>query len=75
VDVNAVALRGVAAADVAATRRTLLKLIENLAADEAQSLTPQRRMPSTRELSQLVHSRRAQEPRHPLPGAARRIAR
>jgi MarR family transcriptional regulator, organic hydroperoxide resistance regulator len=45
-------LRRVPAADVAATRRTLLALIENLAADEAASLTP-RRIPSTRELSRL----------------------
>jgi DNA-binding MarR family transcriptional regulator len=53
VDVNAVALRGIAAADVAATRRTLLALIENLAADEIAPLTPLRRIPSTRELSRL----------------------
>src|SRR5262245_17691729 len=53
-EVNEVALRGVAAADVAATRRTLLALVANLAADEAASLTPHRRIPSTRELSQLL---------------------
>src|SRR6516162_1207180 len=34
-DVNEVALRGVAAADIAATRRTLLAVVANLAADEA----------------------------------------
>jgi DNA-binding MarR family transcriptional regulator len=56
-DVNAVALRGVDSADIAATRRALLKLIENLAADEDASLTP-RRMPSTRELSRLGRSSR-----------------
>jgi DNA-binding MarR family transcriptional regulator len=53
-EANAVALAGVTAADVAATRRTLLALIANLAADEAASLTPRRRIPSTRELSQLL---------------------
>ena len=53
-EVNAVALRGVAAADVAATRRTLLALVANLAADEVASLTPRRRIPSTRELSRLL---------------------
>src|SRR5262249_37021907 len=53
-EVNEVALRGVAAADLAATRRTLLALVTNLAADEAASLTPRRRIPSTRELSQLL---------------------
>jgi MarR family transcriptional regulator, organic hydroperoxide resistance regulator len=52
-EVNEVALRRVPAADVAATRRTLLALIENLAADEAASLTRRRRIPSTRELSRL----------------------
>src|SRR5215813_1118317 len=58
-DVNDVALRGVAAADIAATRHTLLALIENLVADEVASLTPSRRMPSTRELSRLAHRARA----------------
>src|SRR5499426_3051722 len=58
-EVNEVALRGVAAADVAATRRTLLALIENLAADEADTLAPHRRMPSTRELSRLLNGSRA----------------
>jgi MarR family transcriptional regulator, organic hydroperoxide resistance regulator len=54
-DVNEVALRRVPATDVAATRRTLLAIIENLAADEAASLTPRRRIPSTRELSRLLN--------------------
>jgi DNA-binding MarR family transcriptional regulator len=53
-EVNEVALRGVAAADVAATRRALLALIANLAADEAASLATRRRMPSTRELARLL---------------------
>jgi DNA-binding MarR family transcriptional regulator len=53
-EVNEVALRGVAVADVVATRRVLLALVANLAADEAASLTPRRRIPSTRELSQLL---------------------
>jgi MarR family transcriptional regulator, organic hydroperoxide resistance regulator len=54
-DVNEVALRAVAPADIAATRRTLLALIANLAADEAASLAPHRRIPSTRELSRLLN--------------------
>jgi DNA-binding MarR family transcriptional regulator len=63
-EVNAVALRGVDAADIAATRHTLLTLIANLAADETASLTTHRRMPSTRELSRLLrdfgaHSRKS----------------
>jgi DNA-binding MarR family transcriptional regulator len=57
-EVNEVALRRVPAADVAATRRTLLAIIENLAADEAASLTPRRRIPSTRELSRLLNGAR-----------------
>jgi MarR family transcriptional regulator, organic hydroperoxide resistance regulator len=62
-EVNEVALRRVPAADVAATRRTLLAIIENLAVDEMASLTARRRIPSTRELSRLHN------------GAARRRAR
>src|SRR5262245_2601618 len=57
-EVNDVALRGVGAADIAATRRTLLALIENLVADETASSTPLRRMPSTRELSRLARRTR-----------------
>jgi len=53
-EVNEVALRGVPAADVAATRRTLLALIENLAADEVGPLGLLHRIPSTRELSRLA---------------------
>jgi MarR family transcriptional regulator, organic hydroperoxide resistance regulator len=53
-EVNDVALRGVGMADVAATRRTLLALINNLAADEKAPPTPLRRIPSTRELSRLA---------------------
>jgi hypothetical protein len=54
-EVNEVALRDVETADIAATRRTLLAFIENLAADEMASLTSRRRIPSTRELSRLVN--------------------
>jgi DNA-binding MarR family transcriptional regulator len=57
-EVKEVALRGVASADIAATRRTLLCLIANLAADETQSITLLRRIPSTRELSRLVNGSR-----------------
>jgi DNA-binding MarR family transcriptional regulator len=54
-EVNEVALRDVETADIAATRRTLLAFIENLAADEMESLTTRRRIPSTRELSRLLN--------------------
>jgi DNA-binding MarR family transcriptional regulator len=54
VEVNAVAVRGARTADVAATRRTLLVMIENLARDELQAEGTRRRMPSTRELARRV---------------------
>jgi DNA-binding MarR family transcriptional regulator len=50
-EVNEVAARGVAPADVAATRRTLRALLQNLAQDE---VSEPRRIPSTRELARLV---------------------
>jgi len=53
-EVNDVAVRGVAPSDIAATRRTLLMFIENLAHDELNSGNKRRRMPSTRELARLV---------------------
>ena len=53
-EVNEVALRGVSAEDIAATRRTLLVMIENLARDEAAQLLRHHRIPSTRALARLV---------------------
>jgi DNA-binding MarR family transcriptional regulator len=41
--VNGIGIRGVNAADVAATRRTLLAILDNLARDELQSADPPRR--------------------------------
>ncbi|OLB68762.1 MAG: MarR family transcriptional regulator [Alphaproteobacteria bacterium 13_2_20CM_2_64_7] len=57
-EVNAVALRDIGPRDIAATRRTLLALIANLAADETESLRLRRRIPSTRELSRLLNGSR-----------------
>ena len=51
--VNAIAVRDVPPADVAATRRTLLAMIENLAQDEIDLLKKKRRVPSTRDLVHL----------------------
>ena len=51
-EVNQVALTGVPRADVAATRRTLLTMIGNLADDEVVSSDKNLRMPSTREIAQ-----------------------
>lgn len=53
-EVNEIAVRNVAPADVATTRKTLLAVLENLARDEAESAAKDRRIPSTRELSSLV---------------------
>ena len=53
-DVNAVAVRGLAASDVARTRRTLLALLGNLSADETRPGSDARRVPSTRELGRLL---------------------
>ena len=57
-EINAVALRRVDPGDIAATRRTLLLLIANLASDETESLSLRRRIPSTRELSRLLSGSR-----------------
>ena len=65
-EVNEVALRDVDRADIAATRRTLLVLIANLAADEAESLALRRRIPSTRELSRLLNGSRPRARKSPL---------
>ena len=45
-EVNGIGIRGIKAADVAVTRRTLLAILDNLALDEAQSSSPQRRIPA-----------------------------
>jgi len=52
--VNEIAVRGIPAADVAVTRKTLLAMIENLSAEEAPSQGAMRRMPSTRHMGRLV---------------------
>ena len=53
-EVNEIAVRGAPSTDIAATRRTLLVMIENLARDEIDSARKRRRIPSTRELARLV---------------------
>lgn len=57
VDVNTKALRGVAPEDAETTRRTLVRIVENLIKDEADLLEKERRVPSTRDLSQLITRR------------------
>ena len=53
-EVNRVAVRGVPGDAVAATRRALLAVLENLAADELHPDNRRRRRLSTRELGRLV---------------------
>ncbi len=53
-EVNQVALQGISQDDIAATRRTLLVMIENLARDEAEHVLQHHRIPSTRALARLV---------------------
>ena len=53
-EVNRIAVRGVSGDDVAATRRTLLAVLENLARDDLHPDNEGRRMPSTRELGRRV---------------------
>ena len=48
--------RGIAAADIAATRRTLLAMIRNLAGDEAVQDESGRRVPSTRHLGDVARA-------------------
>lgn len=73
--VNEVALRGVPAADVAATRRSLLALIENLAADEVGPLGVLHRIPSTRQLSRLTRASNGVRPQGAPTRAARKPTR
>jgi DNA-binding MarR family transcriptional regulator len=49
-EVNSIAVRGVSAADVAATRKALLTIIENLARDESEA---DKRMPSTQQVARF----------------------
>jgi DNA-binding MarR family transcriptional regulator len=60
-EVNRVAVAGVDPQDVARTRQVLLAVIENLARDEARAEAGTRRLPSTREVAQMV----ANGPRRP----------
>jgi DNA-binding MarR family transcriptional regulator len=56
--VNQIAMAGVAAANIAVTRQTLLTMIQNLAHEEAVAAAASRRLPSTRALSRMTRPRR-----------------
>ena len=62
-EVNKVALEGIDPATIAAARDMLLKMIHNLAQDEAEQSRKERRMPSTRQISSLLD--RARKPARP----------
>jgi DNA-binding MarR family transcriptional regulator len=63
-EVNAIAVRGVKPADIAIARQMLLTIIDNLARDEAESASKQRRIPSTRELASLISDASKKKPAH-----------
>lgn len=53
-EVNRIAVAGASDSDIAATRRTLLAMVQNLAVDEIEAAKDDRRMPSTRAVSRLI---------------------
>jgi len=53
-EVNAIAVQGVPAEAVAATRETLLAMVRNLAHDEAMAVAAGRRVLSTREVARVL---------------------
>jgi DNA-binding MarR family transcriptional regulator len=53
-EVNTISVRGIKTADINATRRVLLAILENLADEEINSNNSERRMPSTREVGRLI---------------------
>ena len=50
-EVNAVAVEGLGDREIAAMRKALLAMIDNLARDEKQAVEDNRRIPSTREVA------------------------
>lgn len=56
-EVNAIAVNGLAEREIAAMRKALLAIIDNLARDEAQAAGEDRRMPSTREMAERLRDK------------------
>jgi DNA-binding MarR family transcriptional regulator len=56
-EVNEIGVKGLKPSEIAIARKVLLTVIENMAKDEAQSTDPSRRIPSTRELGNLIATR------------------
>ncbi|MBP0630526.1 MarR family transcriptional regulator [Cupriavidus sp. AcVe19-1a] len=60
-EVNEIGISGLKEVEVKTARKVLLTIIENMAKDEANSSDPARRIPSTRELAELIARREALE--------------
>lgn len=56
-EVNEISVKGVKATEIAIARKVLLAIIENMARDETESNNPARRIPSTREMGNLIAAR------------------
>lgn len=56
-EVNEVSVHGLRAAEINTARKVLLTIIENMAKDESESDDPARRIPSTREVGNLIAMR------------------
>jgi len=56
-EVNEISIGGLKATEINVARKVLLTIIENMARDEAESDDPAHRMPSTREVGNLIASR------------------
>ncbi len=56
-EVNEISVAGLKESEIKTARKVLLAIIENMARDEAESNDPARRIPSTRELGQLIAMR------------------
>jgi MarR family transcriptional regulator, organic hydroperoxide resistance regulator len=55
--VNEISVTGLKTTEINAARKVLLAIIENMAKDEAESNDPTRRIPSTREVGNLIATR------------------
>ena len=56
-EVNEISVTGLKTTEINAARKVLLAIIENMAKDEAESNDPTRRIPSTREVGNLIAMR------------------
>ena len=54
IEVNDISMRDISAEDIRTTRKVLLGIIKNLAAEESEAGPAERKMPSTRQLGDIV---------------------